>query len=146
MPGGFPGGDSRGVPSSPSRGITVTAAIDARSAELAPDLAFRFGSRRRLTWLVGGARNSPRILPSGLVGRGRAAGEGLPGKEGRRRWGKEGRHWQVRLLPGKEELEGKEVLAARVRGGRRERGHGDAVDALVPPLRYSRDKPWASNN
>ena len=124
MPGGFPA-------------ATHAAFLPLPRAQ--PDLAFRFGSRRRLTWLVGGARNSPRILPSGLVGRGRAAGEGLPGKEGRRRWGKEGRHWQVRLLPGKEELEGKEVLAARVRGGRRERGHGDAVDALVPPLRYSRD-------
>jgi hypothetical protein len=33
----------------------------------------------------------------------------------------------------------------RTRAGRRGRGHGDAVDALVVPLRYSRDLVYLSS-
>jgi hypothetical protein len=64
MPGSFPCGDSRGLPSSPSRGITVMAALDARSVELAADLAFRFGGGAEVVSIpaaasvAGGARGA----------------------------------------------------------------------------------------
>jgi hypothetical protein len=80
MPGGFPGGDSRGLPSSPSCSITVTAALDARSAELAADLAFRFGGGAEVVGIpavaraAGGARGARSAELTGrAVGEGRAA-------------------------------------------------------------------------
>jgi hypothetical protein len=75
MPGGFPCGDSRGLPSSPSSGITVTAALDAWSVELAADLAFRFGGGAEVVSIPAAARAA-----GGARGAwswwGRAAGEG----------------------------------------------------------------------
>jgi hypothetical protein len=108
----------------------VTAALDARSAELAVDLAFRFGGGAGEAGIPAAARAAGGAHGAWSVEHG-AGGCGLPGKEARSWWGT----WRVRAAG-----EGSTKLAGRkeedARGGRH---HGRGVREEQFAVRGVRD-------